>query len=70
VEVSAFLREEPKGHFKASLRSNDYVDVACIAARFNGGGHIRAAGFNIDGELEEVILSITAAVLPEIRREG
>lgn len=67
VEVSAFLREEPEGHFKVSLRSNNHVDVAVIAAKFNGGGHIRAAGLNLDGELEDVILSLTDAILLEIR---
>ena len=67
VEVSIFLREDTKEHFKGSLRSNNYVDVAFIAEKFNGGGHKRAAGFNIDGELEDVILSLAAVILPGIR---
>ena len=70
VEVSLFLREETKGHFKGSLRSNDYVDVASVAEKFNGGGHIRAAGFNIDGELEDVIGSVAAATIPKIRGQA
>lgn len=32
VEVSLFLREETPGHYKGSLRANDYVDVARIAS--------------------------------------
>ena len=43
VEVSVFLRETDKG-YKASLRSNNYVNVAEVASIFSGGGHIRAAG--------------------------
>lgn len=70
VEVSLFLREETKRHFKGSLRSNDYVDVASVAEKFNGGGHIRAAGFNIDGELEDVIGSVAAATIPKIRGQA
>lgn len=62
VEVSLFLREEKPGNFKGSLRSNEYVDVSGIAEKFGGGGHRRAAGFNIDGELEVV----TKAVVDEI----
>ncbi len=54
VEVSLFLREEAPGHFKGSLRANDYVDVARIASLFSGGGHKRAAGFSIDGRLEDI----------------
>mgnify|MGYP000978040495 CR=1 FL=1 len=70
VEVSLFLREDPKGHFRGNLRSNNYVDVSKIAEKFNGGGHKRAAGFNREGELEDVIAQLTDAILPELRREG
>ena len=52
VEVSIFLRETEKG-FKASLRSNDKVNVSDICIMFNGGGHPRAAGCNIQGSLEQ-----------------
>ncbi|NMA66682.1 MAG: bifunctional oligoribonuclease/PAP phosphatase NrnA, partial [Clostridiaceae bacterium] len=67
VEVSIFLREEEKNHFKGSLRSNDYADVSRIAEKFNGGGHKRAAGLNIDGQLENVIMSVVEATISEIR---
>jgi len=70
VEVSIFLREERPGHFKGSLRSNSYADVSAIAEKFNGGGHKRAAGLNIDGELENVIKSVDEATISEIRRYG
>lgn len=52
VEVSIFLRETEKG-FKASLRSNEYVNVSDICLMFGGGGHIRAAGCNIQMPLEQ-----------------
>lgn len=52
VEVSIFLRETPKG-FKASLRSNEYVNVSDICLMFGGGGHIKAAGCMIDKPLEQ-----------------
>jgi len=54
VEVSLFLREESPGHYKGSLRANEYVDVARIASLFSGGGHKRAAGFSMDGKLEDI----------------
>ncbi len=53
VEVSIFLRQTDKG-YKASLRSNQYVNVADITLLFNGGGHIRAAGCDMSGTLEQV----------------
>ncbi len=67
VEVSVFLREDVKGQFKGSMRSNNYVDVASIAEKFNGGGHKRAAGFSVEGKLEAIILNLEAAILPGIR---
>ena len=51
VEVSIWLRETSKG-FKASLRSNEYVNVSDVCLMFGGGGHLRAAGCTIDKPLE------------------
>lgn len=53
VEVSIFLREIGEGNFKASLRSNDYVNVSDVCIAFNGGGHLKAAGCNMAGPLEQ-----------------
>ncbi len=39
---------------KGSLRANNNVDVASVAASFGGGGHLRAAGFRVKGTLAEV----------------
>ncbi len=52
VEVSIFIREKD-GRYKVSLRSNDYVDVSRIAAKYAGGGHIKAAGFELTMSLEQ-----------------
>jgi phosphoesterase RecJ-like protein len=53
VEVSILLSEKEEGVYKGSLRSNEYVNVADVGIMFNGGGHIRAAGFKIYASLEE-----------------
>ena len=52
VEVSVFLRETEKG-YKASLRSNEYVNVSDVCVLLGGGGHIRAAGCTLDMPLEQ-----------------
>ena len=52
VEVSIFLRETENG-YKASLRSNNYVNVSDVCIAFGGGGHIRAAGCTINTTLQE-----------------
>ena len=53
VEVSVFLRETAKG-IKVSLRSKDYVNASEVAMMFGGGGHLRAAGCTIQGNIEQV----------------
>lgn len=53
VEVSIFLREKETGGYKASFRSNEYVNVSDICLMFGGGGHIHAAGCNISMTLEQ-----------------
>ena len=57
VECAAFLHETRSGRWKLSLRSHKSVDVQKIAAYFNGGGHVRAAGAMIETEDPEKILS-------------
>lgn len=52
VEISIFLRETDDG-YKISLRSNEYVNVADICLMFGGGGHVRAAGGNINLPFEQ-----------------
>lgn len=52
VEVSIFLRETDKG-IKASLRSKSYVNVSEAAMMFGGGGHVRASGCMLQGNIEQ-----------------
>jgi len=66
VEVSIFLHEIEEG-YKASLRSNNYVNVSEVCAAFGGGGHIRAAGATIEGEPEEIKEKIVAEVKKQLK---
>jgi len=66
VEAGITITEIGSGEFKISLRSNDYVNVAEIAERFGGGGHIRAAGCTYKGdadELEQKLIEMIEKVL-------
>lgn len=64
VEVSIFIHEIDEG-LKASLRANDYVNVADVCMMFGGGGHVRAAGANMTGTIEE----IKEKLLKEVKRQ-
>ena len=64
VEVSIFIREKEDGSFKASLRSNSYVNVSDICLLFGGGGHQMAAGCNFKDDKDVV----KEKLLNEIRK--
>ena len=67
VEVSVFLYQREEGSFKASLRSNDYMDVADVCMMFGGGGHIRAAGCSVEMKLEDAKKAILAEVKKHLK---
>ncbi len=65
TEVAIFIYETEKGEYKISLRSNGIVNVSKIAHFFGGGGHVQAAGFNMQGATSDII----ASVIPHIEEQ-
>lgn len=63
VEVALLFVESDPCHVNVSARSKGRFGVNALAKRFGGGGHPLAAGFCLDGPLEEV----KAKVLREAR---
>jgi phosphoesterase RecJ-like protein len=64
VEIAVFFRElADHQRWRASLRSKGGFNVAEIAERFGGGGHVCASGFALPGPLALA----TAQVLAQIR---
>ena len=55
------LKEWKDGLYKISIRTNSYVDATHLASKFGGGGHIRASGCTIEGNLESVTEKIVNA---------
>ncbi len=62
VEIAASIMEVKHRQYKVSLRSKEYADVNRIAGTYGGGGHVRAAGCMLFGELEEVIDKLSYTV--------
>lgn len=54
IDVAILIYETEPNEFKISMRSNEIVNVSKIAAHFGGGGHIRAAGCSLKGEVVEI----------------
>jgi phosphoesterase RecJ-like protein len=59
VEVAVFLYETANQEYKVSLRSNNRVDVNKVASYFGGGGHVRAAGCTMQGNVHDVLNNLT-----------
>lgn len=64
VEVAAFIKQTSQDEYKVSFRSKSFVDVRKICEKFGGGGHIRASGCTLTGNLK----SVKDTVLAEIRK--
>ena len=60
-ELSLTIREMPDGTSKISARSSEKVSSIAICEVFGGGGHLRAAGCTIYGDVEkacEMLLNV------------
>lgn len=66
VEVAMFLYQLSENSYKVSLRSKNYVDVSKIAVENGGGGHVRAAGAEIHGELNDIINKLLNRIKQDI----
>jgi len=58
VEVALVFKELEPSKVKINFRSKKYLDVNLLANEFGGGGHARAAGCSLKGDLKEIISSI------------
>jgi len=54
VEVGLSFCETEPGVVKVSFRARSHVDVSQVAKAFGGGGHAKAAGCTLRGELDEI----------------
>ena len=56
VKMSICISEDATNEWRVSLRSSTSdVNVSNIAHRFNGGGHIQAAGLTLKGDLKKAL---------------
>lgn len=68
VEVAVFLKELEPNKIKVGLRSKKVIDVAAIALRFGGGGHVRSAGCMLDETVSEVKEKVIDAIIAEYQK--
>ncbi|MBF7082374.1 bifunctional oligoribonuclease/PAP phosphatase NrnA [Desulfallas sp. Bu1-1] len=67
VELALFFKEMENNKYKISFRSKYYLDVNKLASLFGGGGHSRAAGCIMEGDLNEIQQRVYEAALIALR---
>jgi phosphoesterase RecJ-like protein len=61
IRLAVLFREIAQGRIKVSLRSVGDVDVARFAKAYGGGGHTKAAGLSLEGQMGPVQTELLAA---------
>lgn len=62
VEVAIFFYETGVDEYKVSLRASGDVDVSKVAQSFGGGGHVKAAGVTMKGDVQDIIDKLTEQI--------
>lgn len=62
VEIAMLFRGVAADKTKVSLRSKAWADVNAVAGMFGGGGHIRASGCTLEGNVEAAAEQLVPAV--------
>jgi phosphoesterase RecJ-like protein len=66
VVCAAILREEAPKVYRMSLRSKGPIEVLGIAENFGGGGHMYAAGAEINGTYQEIRDQVVAQIVARL----
>lgn len=68
VDCAIFMYQTGVVEYKVSLRSNEKVDVAQVAAYFGGGGHMRAAGCTLSGTFHDCVNNLSLHIEKSMRQ--
>ncbi len=68
VECAIFMYEIGTLSYKVSMRSNGLVDVAGVAVKFGGGGHLRAAGCTMNGTCHDNINNLSREIASQLKK--
>lgn len=65
VEVAVLLKEK-ENSIRLSMRSKSFINCTEVASKFNGGGHIRAAGGTFNhNDLDKAEKDVVSAIMEE-----
>lgn len=67
VECAIFIYETDSHEYKVSMRANTFLDVSKIALYFGGGGHVKAAGCTMSGNIHDVLNNLLTHIDMQFR---
>jgi phosphoesterase RecJ-like protein len=70
IELVIMLRQLDKDRIKGSLRSTNLVDCHHLSKMFGGGGHFKASGFTVNGDVNRAGSDIVQKICKEVDRLG
>ena len=67
VEVTLYYREASKNEYKFSIRTDmPNFNVQQVAKAFGGGGHEKASGFTVKGNITEIVSKVIEEIKSKI----
>lgn len=69
VDCAIFMYEIGTLEYKVSMRSNGKVNVADVAVKFGGGGHVRAAGCTMNGTYHDNINNLSREIAGQLKKQ-
>lgn len=70
ISCAIFMYETETLEYKVSMRSDENVDVAEVAAYFGGGGHMRAAGCTMSGTFYDCVNNLSLHIERQLMRNA
>ena len=70
MELIIMLRQLDNNRFKGSLRSETKVNCNYLAKIFGGGGHFKASGFVVEGDINTDGHIIINRIIEEVKKQG
>lgn len=69
IEMAYLADERQEGRIKISLRAQPPRNVAAIARKFGGGGHVLAAGCGFEGDMESACTALEKEMLLQLEEK-
>jgi phosphoesterase RecJ-like protein len=70
IELVIMLRQLDKDRIKGSLRSTNHIDCHHLSKMFGGGGHFKASGFVVNGDVNRNGKDIVQKICNEVKKLG